>query len=86
MASECKPQIHGKIAHFDCFIMMTEPVEQTSFSPVATPEKAQKAVLSHAEIMAAKRADNLRQNLARRKQQARSRQELSQESGQELDQ
>lgn len=47
---------------------------QAPKNPVPAPQKPQKPVLTHAERLAAKRADNLRQNLMRRKEQARCRQ------------
>jgi hypothetical protein len=53
----------------------TENQTETSESPALASAKPKKPILTHAERMAAKRAENLRQNLSRRKEQARSRQQ-----------
>jgi hypothetical protein len=62
-----------------CFVLikMTDTPNQTQHAETPAPAapQSQKPVLSHAERLAAKRADNLRQNLMRRKEQARNRQE-----------
>lgn len=51
---------------------VTQLDDQPASSPV---QKSPKRILTHAERLAAKRAENLRQNLLRRKEQARSRQQ-----------